>query len=179
MTTSTRSTAKPLIKLLKEDHDKVTALFEEFEELHDEKNSNAKKAELVKLICQELTLHTLLEEKIVYPLARESIDDTDVMDEADVEHAGAKHLIKELEKMDPQDSHYDAKVTVLSEYIQHHVKEEEGTMFPELEKSGIDGEEIAQEVIQFKEKHQKLASTSRKGSAQKVSSKSAAVHSVK
>lgn len=179
MTTLTRITAKPLIKLLKEDHDKVTALFEEFEELHEKKNSHAKKAELVSQICQELTLHTLVEEKIVYPLARESIDDADVMDEADVEHAGAKHLIKELEKMDPEDSHYDAKVTVLSEYIEHHVKEEEGVMFPKLEKAGIDGEEIAQEILQFKEKHQDSKSASRKSVAEKSPSKSMAAHSAK
>ncbi|MBL8497426.1 hemerythrin domain-containing protein [Nitrosomonas sp. JL21] len=179
MATSTRTTAKPLIKLLKEDHDKVTALFEEFEELHEKKNSHDEKAELVSLICKELTLHTLVEEKIVYPLARESIDDPDVMDEADVEHAGAKNLIKELEKMDPEDSHYDAKVTVLSEYIKHHVKEEEGIMFPKLEKAGIDGDEVVQEVLQFKEKHQDSKSNSRKSVAGKSSSQSTATHSVK
>jgi len=179
MKTSIHSTAKPLIKLLKEDHDKVTALFEEFEELHEKKSNNDKKAELVNLICQELTLHTLVEEKIVYPLARESIDDSDVMDEADVEHAGAKNLIKELEKMHPEDSHYDAKVIVLSEYIKHHVKEEEGTMFPKLERAGIDGKEIANKVIQFKEKHQNPKSASRKSAAGKPPSKSTVAYSAK
>ncbi len=167
MTTSTQANAKPLIKLLKADHDQVKALFDEFEKLHEKKNSNDKKAEIVNQICQELTLHALAEEAIVYPMARESIEDTDLMDEADVEHAGAKNLINELEKMDPEDSHYNAKVTVLREYIEHHVKEEEGMMFPELEKSGIDGAEIAEEIIQFKEDHKKSKPATKKGEKKK------------
>lgn len=160
--TSAKSNAKPLIKLLKADHDKVKALFEDFKKLHEKKSSNDKKAEIVKQICHELTLHALAEEAIVYPVARKSIQDTDLMDEADVEHAGAKGLIKELKKMNPEDSHYDAKVTVLSEYIEHHIKEEEGMMFPGLEKSGIDGEEMAEEIVQFKEDHKESKSTSKK-----------------
>jgi hypothetical protein len=88
-------------------------------------------------------------------LAREEIKDTDLMDEADVEHAGAKNLIKELSKMNPDDSHYNAKVTVLKEYIEHHVKEEEKLMLPELEKASIDGEDLVEEVLKFKEKASK------------------------
>ena len=176
---STKTNAKPLIKLLKADHDKVKALFDEFEKLHEKKNSNDKKAEIVKQICEELTLHALAEEAIVYPVARESIQDTDLMDEADVEHAGAKQLIKELEKMNPEDSHYDAKVTVLREYIEHHVKEEEGTMFPGLEKSGIDGEEMAEEIIQFKEDHKEPESASKKDEKVKSQAKSTSSRSAK
>jgi hemerythrin superfamily protein len=174
-TKTTKTNAKPLIKLLKEDHDKVSALFDEFEQLHEKKNSSGKKAEIVEQICQELTLHALAEEKIVYPAARKAIDDTDLMDEADVEHAGAKNLIKELQKMSPEDSHYDAKVTVLREYIEHHVKEEEGQTFPKLEKSGLDGAEMAEEVLQFKEEHAGDAPSAKSKSA----AKSAAAHSSK
>ena len=177
--TSTKSNAKPLIKLLKADHDKVKALFEDFKKLNEKKSSNDKKAEIVKKICQELTLHALAEEAIVYPVARESIQDVDLMDEADVEHAGAKQLIKELMKMNPEDSHYDAKVTVLSEYIEHHVKEEEGSMFPGLEKSGIDGEEMAEEVIQFKEDHKESKSTSKKDDKEQSPAKSSSARSAK
>lgn len=151
MTTS-KSSAKPLIKLLKEDHKKVKDLFAEFEESKNKKNSK-KKAEIVNQICHELTLHALAEEKIVYPVAREEIKDTDLMDEADEEHAGAKNLIKQLISMDPEESHYDAKVTVLKEYIEHHVKEEENIMLPELEKANIDGEELATEILEFKKEH--------------------------
>ncbi len=151
MTTS-KNSAKPLIKLLKEDHKKVKELFAEYENLKEKKHID-KKAEIVKQLCHELTLHALAEEKIVYPVARDAIKDTDIMDEADEEHAGAKNLIKQLVAMDPEDSHYDAKVTVLKEYIEHHVKVEETIMLPELEKSDIDGEVLAEKVIQFKDKH--------------------------
>ena len=167
--TTLKSNTKPLIKLIKQDHENVKDLFSEFEKLHDKKNSNEKKTLIVNQICHELTLHSLAEEKIIYPIAREEINDTDLMDEADVEHAGAKNLIKELSSMDPSDSHYDAKVTVLKEYIEHHVKEEESKMLPKLEKSDIDGEGLAEKFIKFKEKHEKnnINSNSPKGKSSK------------
>jgi len=144
-----------VINLLKADHQKVKELFDEFEELHDKKNSSVKKMEIVKQLCQELTLHALAEESIVYPLTREAIKDDDLMDEADVEHAGAKELIAQLQTMSPEESHYDAKVTVLREYIEHHVKEEESEMFPQLRKSEINRERMAEELMNFKEKNKK------------------------
>ena len=152
--TSSKSTTKNLIMLIKEDHENVKDLFSEFEKLHEKQNNNDKKASIVNEICHKLTLHALAEEKIIYPVAREEINNNDLMDEADVEHAGAKNLIKELSGMDPSDSHYDAKVTVLKEYIEHHVKEEESQMLPKLEKADIDGEELAEKFIKFKEKHE-------------------------
>ena len=85
---------------------------------------------MVRKICNELTVHAQIEEEIFYPAVRKAIDDGDLMDEALVEHAGAKELISQLEAMDPEDELYDAKVTVLGEQIDHHVKEEEGEMFP-------------------------------------------------
>ncbi|SDU26590.1 Hemerythrin HHE cation binding domain-containing protein [Nitrosomonas ureae] len=152
-TNSSKSEADDIIKLLKADHAKVKDLFDEFEELKDKSNNTSKKEKIVKQICEELTLHALAEESIVYPTARETIDDDDLMDEADVEHAGAKELISQLQSMSAEDSHYDAKVTVLREYIEHHVKEEEKNMFPKLTKSEIDRSEMAKEVIHFKEDH--------------------------
>ncbi len=151
----TKPSDMDVINLLKADHQKVKELFDEFEELHDKKNSNAKKMEIVKQLCQELTLHALAEESIVYPLTREAIKDDDLMDEADVEHAGAKELIAQLQTMSPEESHYDAKVTVLREYIEHHVKEEESEMFSQLRKSEINRERMAEELINFKEKNKK------------------------
>jgi hemerythrin superfamily protein len=152
-TSSSKSKTNDIIKLLKADHAKVKALFDEFEELKDKNSSNSKKEKIVKQICEELTLHALAEESIVYPAAREEINDDDLMDEADVEHAGAKELISQLKSMSAEDNHYDAKVTVLREYIEHHVKEEEANMFPKLAESEIDGSEMAKEVIHFKENH--------------------------
>ncbi|SFW38028.1 hemerythrin domain-containing protein [Nitrosovibrio sp. Nv17] len=142
------------LKLLKADHRKVKKLFDEFEEIKDKPRSNQKKGELVRQICAELTLHAEAEEAILYPAARKVIKDEELMDEADVEHAGAKELIAQLEAMDPEDSHYDAKVTVLREYILHHVKEEESEMFPKIEKARLDREKLGDELAHFKEEHE-------------------------
>jgi hemerythrin superfamily protein len=155
----TKSKTADVIHLLKADHKKVKDLFEKFEDMQDKPNINEKKKEIVLQICQELTLHALAEEAIVYPIARKSIKDEDLMDEADVEHAGAKELIAQLQTMSPDDSHYNAKVTVLREYIEHHVKEEEGSMFPKLQKSDADREAMAEEVIHFKEEHEEEVKT--------------------
>ena len=86
-----------------------------------------------------------MEEEIFYPAVRAEIDDQDLMDEADVEHASAKELIAQLEEASPGDDHYDAKVTVLGELIDHHVKEEEGQMFPKAKKA-IDTEAVGAEL---------------------------------
>ncbi|WP_350282649.1 hemerythrin domain-containing protein [Nitrosomonas sp.] len=148
-----------IVKLLKADHEKVKKLFEEFKDLIEKGNSKSKKEKIVKEICEELTLHALVEESIVYPAARDVIEDQILMDEADVEHAGVKELISQLQSMTPEDSHYDAKVIVLSEYVEHHVKEEEKTILPKLAKSEIDEKELAEEVIHFKEDYQDDGST--------------------
>lgn len=141
------------VKLLKADHEKVKSLFDEFKDLMEKGNSKSKKEKIVKEICEELTLHALAEESIVYPATRDVIEDQILMDEADVEHASVKELISQLQSMNSDDSHYDAKVIVLSEYVEHHVKEEEKMILPKLAKSEIDGKELAEEVIHFKEDH--------------------------
>ena len=107
------------IALLKADHRKVEALFEKYE------NARSKKAQIARQICTELTIHTMIEEEIFYPACRKAGVDSDMMDEANVEHDGAKSLIAELENGAPGEPYYDAKVKVLSEEIKHHVKEEE------------------------------------------------------
>jgi hemerythrin superfamily protein len=128
---------KPLdaITLLKDDHRTVKDLFKQFEKIRDDDESTGQKKALVQRICTELRIHAAIEEEIFYPAVRAAIDDTDLIDEADVEHASAKALIAELEGAGPGDDHYDARVTVLSEYIDHHVKEEEGQMFPKARKA--------------------------------------------
>jgi hemerythrin superfamily protein len=149
-----RRSGADVLKLLKADHARVKKLFKDFEELKEKKNSSEKKGEIVQQICAELTLHAEAEEAVFYPAAREAIDDEDLMDEADVEHAGAKDLIAQLQAMNPDDDHYDAKVTVLSEYITHHVEEEETEMFPKIEKSDMDRQEVGEGIKQFKEEHE-------------------------
>ena len=125
------------IRMLKEDHGKVKKLFAEFEKIK-ESGSEKRKTALVEQICKELTVHTELEEKIFYPAVRQAIEDTDIMDEALVEHAGAKDLVEQLKDARSGDELYDAKVTVLGEQIAHHVKEEEGEMFPKATKAKVD-----------------------------------------
>jgi len=131
-----RAAARPAdaIKLLKDDHREVKAWFKEYEKLEDD----AEKKELADRICFALTVHTQIEEEIFYPAARDGIDDDDLLDEAEVEHASAKQLIAEIQAMSPDQPLYDAKVTVLGEYVNHHVEEEEKEMFPESRDSDLD-----------------------------------------
>lgn len=139
------------IDLLVADHEKVKKLFKEFDQLKD-RASAADKQELVEQICDELMLHTEAEEEIFYPAARAALKDEDMFNEAEVEHASAKDLIAQLAAMDPSDEMYDAKVTVLSEYIEHHVGEEEKEMFPAVRKAGLDLEQLGAQMQDMKEK---------------------------
>ncbi len=115
------------IALLKADHRKVERMFGEFERTR----SDDRKRELAEQICADLRTHTTIEEEIFYPAFLEATDDKDLHHEAEIEHAGAKHLIGEIESAGPEDDHFEARVTVLQEMIKHHVKEEEqrGGMF--------------------------------------------------
>ena len=140
------------ITLLTADHAKVKKLFKEFDDLKEEDGSAEDKSALVTQICNELKVHAEIEEEIFYPAVRKAIDDGDLMDEALVEHAGAKELIAQLEDMSPDDDLYDAKVTVLGEQIQHHVKEEEGQMFPKAKKAKIDGALLGVQMTERKAK---------------------------
>src|SRR5262249_25589987 len=134
---STRKSAEPTdaIALLKADHRAVEALFAQYEKARGQ----AQKATLAEKICLELSVHTTIEEEIFYPACRGEIED-DVMDEAYVEHDGAKLLIAELMAGSPDEAFYDAKVKVLSEMIKHHVKEEEQRdgMFAQAKKADVD-----------------------------------------
>ena len=128
-TTSTKAAdgaqEQDAIAMLTADHKKVKKLFSDFDKLKDE-GSDEDKSVIVEQICNALKIHTELEEEIFYPAVRKAIDDSDLMDEALVEHAGAKELIAQLEDARPDDELYDAKDNVLGEQIDHHVKEEEG-----------------------------------------------------
>lgn len=131
-----RAAARPAdaIKLLKADHKEVKGYFKQYEALEGDTEKQA----LADKICLALTVHTQIEEEIYYPAAREAIDDDDLLDEAEVEHASAKQLIAEIKAMKAADRLFDAKVTVLGEYIDHHVEEEEKEMFPESRDSDLD-----------------------------------------
>ena len=137
------------ISLLMKDHKNVKALFAQYEGLSD--RSFATKKKLADQICHELTVHTQVEEEIFYPAVRRPIHDGDLMDEALVEHASAKELIAQILAMDPSEDLYDAKVTVLSEQIEHHVQEEEGDMFPKVRKTGVDLDALGEQMAARKE----------------------------
>jgi hemerythrin superfamily protein len=153
--TPSRSTDAPrdAIALLKQDHRMVEALFDEFEDAEEQEQ-----AQLATRICNMLTVHAQIEEEILYPAAKEAFEDEeeeDMVHEANVEHASAKDLIAKIEAMTPDDEEFKATVKVLGEYIKHHVKEEEGEMFPALKKSELDlkamGEQLAQRKLALME----------------------------
>jgi hypothetical protein len=123
------------VTLLKKDHREVEGMFDEYEQLEDE----ADKLALFQKIALALKVHTQIEEEILYPEERGEVED-DMLDEAYVEHAGAKKLIAEIEGMKPSEEFYDAKVKVLGEYIKHHVKEEEqpGGIFAQAKRGDED-----------------------------------------
>jgi len=127
------------LALLRHEHDKVRQLFQEFERLRGIEDEDERKAELVDDICYELVMHAIVEEELFYPLLRAAgEDDDDLVDEAEVEHAGIRELIGQLEVMYPGDEHFDATVAVLAEEVDHHVAREESDMFDTARTSGID-----------------------------------------
>lgn len=156
----TRTKNVEAINMLKEDHDRVEKAFKEFEKL-DREDTEAVR-QLVTTVCEELKIHTTLEEELFYPAVREAIEDEDLMNEASVEHETAKMLIEQLENMQPDDPNYYATFTVLGEYVMHHVEEEEGEMFPSAKKTDIDFEALAQ---QMKERKEELAGEMAKAQA--------------
>lgn len=141
---------KDAIAFLVADHNKVKALFAEFEDLSDRSKANKKK--IADQICEELNVHTEIEEKIFYPAIRKPLNDDDLLDEAVVEHASAKDLIIQIQDMDPGDDLYDAKVHVLAEQVKHHIKEEERDMFPKVRRTNLDLVALAEKMKLFKSK---------------------------
>jgi hemerythrin superfamily protein len=137
------------IALLKSDHREAEDLFEKYDKLKDADKTQEKFA-VAKEVCSALLIHMEIEEKIFYPGVRGPVDDDDLMNEAVVEHAGAKELIEQLGLLKPDDPMFDAKIKVLSEQIQHHVDEEEKEMFPKAEKSGVDLEQLGEKLFTAK-----------------------------
>jgi hypothetical protein len=124
------------IALLKADHREVEDLFEKFEKA----SGAATKRKIAHQICNELKIHTMIEEEIFYPAFEGKIE-KDTLDEAYVEHDGAKLLVNDIEAGGPGDDFYDAKVKVLSEEIEHHVHEEEMPkegMFAQCRQTDVD-----------------------------------------
>jgi hemerythrin superfamily protein len=135
------------IALLKEDHRTVEKLFKDFESA----KGDGRKEKLARQICLELTVHTKIEEEIFYPACEGKIEE-DLLKEAKVEHDSAKLLMAEIEAGSGQsDDYFDAKVQVLSEQIEHHVKEEETELFKEVRKADIDLKALGEQLAQRKQ----------------------------
>lgn len=147
--TPTRSTDSPqdAITLLKSDHRQVEDLFKRFEAADDDELGT-----IAERVCQLLTVHAQVEEEIVYPAAKEAFEgdeeDTELVIEAEIEHGTAKDLIAKIEAMRPEDESYKATVKVLSEYIKHHVKEEEKEMFPKLRQVDVNLKELGAQLAE-------------------------------
>ena len=143
------SAPRDAIALLTADHAEVKKMFQQYEKLK-EKGSDDDKEALVEDICTALIIHTQLEEDVFYPAVKEAIKDDDLMDEAEVEHTGARDLIAQLESMAPGEPLYDAKVTVLGEQIDHHVKKEQDEMFPKVRKTKLDLDALGEQMLALK-----------------------------
>ena len=138
------------IALLKADHRKVEELFEKYEHTRGDE----RKAALARQICTELMIHSTIEEEIFYPSCKDKIEDEEVLQQAYVEHDGAKVLIAELLHGSSSDEFYDAKVKVLSELIKHHVKEEEKRsdgLFAEAKEAGLDVQALGAQLMERKQ----------------------------
>ena len=169
------STNANALELLKRDHQAVDKLFKQYEEIKDGAEDSAKE-ELVTQICDALTVHATIEEAIFYPAARQALPQEqgqDLLDEAAVEHQTLKDLIGRLEMAPTSDPLYDAGVKVLSEYVKHHVREEETELFPKVRSSDMDLQAIGQQLEERKQQLEGQASrSSRNGSRGRRSSRS-------
>ncbi|MGH8202917.1 MAG: hemerythrin domain-containing protein [Steroidobacteraceae bacterium] len=137
------SSAPYAVKLLQQDHREAAAALEEFESAgHEKKQSIAQR------ICRMLSVHTQIEEEILYPTARGVFraDDAHLVAEADVEHASIKELIQQIEQARDVDAEYVAKVHVMGEYMKHHVREEETELFPKLERTSLDLDSLGERL---------------------------------
>lgn len=150
MQTASKSTHKPThnnaITLLEADHKIVSALFKQY----DKAIQATEKKELVSEICKELTIHAQVEEEIFYPQVKQALKDVELIPEARVEHATLKDLIAQVNNVEPDGEDFDAKIKVMSEYVKHHVKEEEDEIFPKAKKTKLDMEKIGMDIINRK-----------------------------
>jgi hemerythrin superfamily protein len=145
-----RRKAKTALDVLKADHDEARKLFKQFERLKRSDDS-AGMRQVAQAACRALSIHAQIEEEIFYPALREGADADDALDEADVEHSHIKELVGQLEGSQPGDDHFAARFTVLAEYVQHHVEEEEGTIFSRARKAGCDLVVLGEQLVARKE----------------------------
>jgi len=142
----TTSKTQEATALLRADHKLVGGLFAEYEKT----TSTAKKKQLVAKICTELSVHAQVEEEIFYPAVKQALNDDELVPEATVEHATLRALIAQVEGIEPDGEMFDAKIKVLSEYVKHHVKEEQEEMFPKARATDLDMSELGAQLAERK-----------------------------
>jgi hemerythrin superfamily protein len=136
------------LELLEHDHRQVEEWFDEYDELAEDDD---RKVEIAKKLCLALKVHAQIEEEIFYPRAREATKDKDLLDEAAVEHATVKNLIREIEAMEVGEDLYDAKIRVMGEMVKQHIKEEEEELFPEVESAKMNLDAAGKELAERKD----------------------------
>lgn len=142
----TAEAASGIIEMLKDDHEKVKGLFEDFESAEGKEQ-----AAIAATAIMELEVHADLEEKLIYPAMRKEIDEDAMMNEAVEEHHLVHVLIKELKKLKPNDEVFQAKFKVLGELVKHHIEEEEGEMFPKAQESEVNWDKLGTAVMKRRE----------------------------
>lgn len=142
---------KDALDLLSSDHHEVEKLFKQYKKLADKDADSEQRQELANQICQALSVHAQIEEEIFYPTLREASEETDLLDEAAVEHTSLKELVEQIMSSTPDQPLYDAKVTVLAEYVNHHVKEEEGSIFKKARKAKLDLDDLGMQLAERKQ----------------------------
>ena len=143
--------AEDALALLAADHREVAQLFEEYVDLADADGSDAERRSLVAEICLHLTVHSRLEEEMFYPAVRQALGENELVEEAEAEHRGIEEAMDDLRAMDPSDEGYDDRVDVLRESVEHHVAEEEGSMFPMVLDSSLDIERLGEQMAARRE----------------------------
>lgn len=146
-TAKTAAVPKEATALLRADHKLVSDLFGEY----DTTRTASKKMQIVSRICAELSVHAQVEEEIFYPAVKAALKDKELIPEATVEHATLKDLIAQIENVQPDGEMFDAKVKVLSEYVKHHVKEEQNEIFPKAKASNVDLLQLGARIAARKE----------------------------
>jgi len=146
--TSSSGGERTATEMLMQDHKRVQKLFKDFEKV--DRDDEEAVRELVETACLELQIHSMLEEEIFYPAVRAQAngqEQEDLLNEAEVEHETADELIAKLHELEPDDPMYCAYFTVLSEYVKHHIKEEEQSLFPAAEgMKDLDLKQLAEDM---------------------------------
>lgn len=137
------------IELLKHDHREVESMFKQF----DAEEESRSKAEIAQHICLSLIVHSEIEEELFYPAAQRALEDEDrdLISEARVEHMSLKRLIDDISGSSASDDMFEARMTVLKEYVKHHVHEEEHELMPQVKKSDIDLEALGSRLLERKQ----------------------------